>query len=215
MYIIKTPKFIRSVFPNFIWKMPTDQKEVFFTFDDGPIPEVTHGVLDTLAEYDAKASFFCVGQNVAKYPEIFQAIQDQGHSVGNHTNNHLNGWETENLQYFHNVRHCAREMETPLFRPPYGKLKPKQAQFLQRHYQIVMWDVLSGDFDQTISKKQCYKNIIKNVEPGSIIVLHDSLKAQDRMEYALRKTLDELSSQGYTFSNLDRLSKTNQIRRTA
>ncbi|KAA3625799.1 MAG: polysaccharide deacetylase family protein, partial [Bacteroidetes bacterium] len=165
-------------------------------------PEVTPWVLDQLAQYDAKATFFCVGDNIRKYPEIFQMVKDQGHVTGNHTVNHLDGWSTENISYFHNIRRCARQVGTDLFRPPYGRLKPQQALFLQRHYRIVMWDVLSGDFDPKITPEQCYENVIRNVRPGSIIVFHDSLKAQEKLEYTLPKVLEYLNAAGYSFNAL-------------
>ena len=180
--------------------MASGERELFLTFDDGPIPEVTPWVLDTLRQYNARATFFCVGDNVRKYPEIFDMVVDAGHTVGNHTHNHLSGWSTENITYFHNIRHCARRVQSALFRPPYGKLKPSQVQFLQRHYRIVMWDVLSGDFDKTIKPEAVYQNVIQNASPGSIIVFHDSLKAKANLEYALPRVLEHFAELGYTFS---------------
>lgn len=203
MYLVKTPQFIQNLFPNYTWRIPTDEKRVFLTFDDGPIPEVTPWVLEQLAAYDAKATFFCVGDNVRKFPEVFAQVKAAGHAVGNHTFNHLNGWSTENVAYFHNVRHCANLIDSALFRPPYGRMKPKQAQFLQRHYRIVMWDILSGDFDPTITPEQCLDNVLHNVSPGAIIVFHDSLKAQDKLTYVLPQVLATLSGQGYTFEALN------------
>ena len=203
MYLVKTPTIIQNLFPNFTWSIPSNEKILYLTFDDGPIPEVTPWVLDELKKYNAHATFFCVGDNIFKHPEVFAQVQEQGHSIGNHTFNHLNGWQTDNIEYFHNIRRCARLTKTVLFRPPYGKVKPKQAQFLQRHYRIVMWDVLSGDFDQKISKEACYQNVIKNATPGSIIVFHDSLKAEANMRYALPKVLEYFSNQGYSFESLN------------
>lgn len=202
MYLIKTPQFIQNLFPNFTWRIPTDEKEIYLTFDDGPIPEVTPWVLEQLAQFDAKATFFCVGDNIQKHPEVFKQIKKQGHSVGNHTFNHLNGWISDNIPYFHNVRHCASLTQSELFRPPYGRLKPKQAQFLQRHYRIVMWDVLSGDFDPNISKEQCLENVISNVHRGSIVVFHDSVKAFDKLEYVLPRVLEHFAERGYRFEPL-------------
>ena len=202
MYLVKTPQFIQNLFPNFVWKIPSNEKVLYLTFDDGPIPTVTPWVLEQLAQYSAQATFFCVGDNIRKHPEIFNQIKDNGHAVGNHTYNHLNGWQTDNVEYFHNVRHCAKLTRTDLFRPPYGKIKPKQAQFLQRHYRIVMWDVLSGDFDKNISKETCYNNVIGNAKPGSIIVFHDSLKAESKLRYALPKVLDYFTNKGYNFQPL-------------
>lgn len=203
MYLVKTPQLIQKLFPNYTWRVPSEEKTVYLTFDDGPIPTVTPWVLEQLAAYDAKATFFCVGDNIEKHPAIFDQVLEGGHAVGNHTNNHLNGWATDNIPYFHNIRHCARKMDSVLFRPPYGRIKPKQAQFIQRHYRIVMWDVLSGDFDPKISAEQCLKNIINNVRPGSIVVMHDSLKAEDKLSYVLPRVLEHFSALGYQFDKLN------------
>lgn len=202
MYLIKTPQVIQNLFPNFTWRIPSKENVLFLTFDDGPIPEVTPWVLEELEKFNAKATFFCVGENVKKYPDVFQSILDKGHTVGNHTFNHLNGWNTENIPYFHNVRHCAELMESNLFRPPYGRIKPKQAQFLMRHYRIIMWEVLSGDFDQKISPQLCAQNVINSAKPGSIVVFHDSIKAKANLAYALPKVLEHFSNKGYTFEAL-------------
>ncbi|MEY4135440.1 MAG: polysaccharide deacetylase family protein [Saprospiraceae bacterium] len=202
MYFIKSPQFVRNLFPNFTWQIPSSEKRLFLTFDDGPVEQVTPWVLDCLAQYDAKATFFCVGDNVRKHPKVFARIREEGHSVGNHTFNHLNGWATENISYFHNVRNCASMVKSDLFRPPYGRLKPKQAQFLQRHYRVVMWDILSGDFDPGITPQQCLNNVLHHAEPGSIIVFHDSLKARERLEFALPKALEYFSALGYRFEAL-------------
>ena len=203
MYLVKTPKFIQELFPNFTWKIPTEEKVLYLTFDDGPIPGVTPWVLEQLAQYDAKATFFCVGNNIEKHPEVFEEVKAAGHSIGNHTFNHLNGWSSDNLPYFHNIRHCANLTKTILFRPPYGKLRPRQTQFLLRHYRIVMWDVLSGDFDPNITEEQCLLNVTRNVEPGSIVVFHVSLKAEDKLRYALPKALAYFAEQGYRFEALN------------
>ena len=202
MYLVHTPQYVQALFPGLIWKMSGKEPNIYLTFDDGPIPEVTPWVLDTLRAYDAKATFFCVGDNVRKYPEIFDALVREGHTVGNHTHNHLSGWSTENISYFHNIRHCARRVQSGLFRPPYGKLKPSQMQFLQRHYQIVMWDVLSGDFDQELSPEACTQNVIQHAGPGSIVVFHDSLKAEQNLRTALPRVLEHFSTRGYTFRAL-------------
>ncbi len=202
MYLVKTPQIIQNLFPNFTWTIPSEEKVLYLTFDDGPIPEVTPWVLQQLKDYEAHATFFCVGENVRKHPKVFQEVLRDGHAVGNHTDHHLNGWMTENVPYFHDVRRAAGEVGTVLFRPPYGRIKPKQAQFLQRHYRIVMWDVLSGDFDFKISKEQCLANVVNNAGPGSIVVFHDSLKAWDRLAYALPRVLEHFSQQGYRFEKL-------------
>ncbi len=202
MYLVKTPQFIQCLFPNFVWRLPTEDKVIHLTFDDGPIPDVTPWVLEQLAAYDAKATFFCVGDNMRKHPHIAEMVAGQGHAMGNHTFNHLNGWSTDNIPYFHNIRHCAHLVQSDLFRPPYGKLRPTQAQFLQRHYHIVMWDVLSGDFDPQVSPQQCLDNVAQNAVAGSIVVFHDSLKAADKLYYALPYVLDHFAGQGYRFEGI-------------
>ncbi len=217
MYLVKTPRLIQNLLPTFTWSIPTEEKVLYLTFDDGPIPEVTSWVLDTLHRFNAKATFFCVGDNVKNNPSVFQRILTDGHAVGNHTFNHLNGWNSENISFFHNVRACAKLVKSSLFRPPYGRLTPKQTQFLSRHYEIVMWDVLSGDFDQNISKEDCLTNVMKSTRRGSIIVFHDSLKAAERMMYALPKVLEHFAAKGYRFESLKKslLNTQNEKRQTA
>ena len=202
MYLVKTPRLIQSLIPNYTWSIPTDEKVMYLTFDDGPIPEITPWVLETLKKFNAKATFFCVGDNVNKNPTVFQQVLADGHAIGNHTFSHINGWNSDNIPYFHDVRHCAKLVKSTLFRPPYGRLTPKQTQFLTRHYDIVMWDVLSGDFDQDISKEDCLKNVISAAKRGSIIVFHDSLKAAERMMYALPRVLEYFAAKGYRFEHL-------------
>lgn len=217
MYLIHTPTFIQNMFPNFIWRVDTDDPVLYLTFDDGPIPQVTPWVLDQLRKYNAKGTFFCVGENVVKYPAIFKRIKLEGHSVGNHTHNHLSGWANDNIPYFHNVRNCAQLVDSDLFRPPYGRIKPRQAQFLMRHYKIVMWDVLSADFDSSISPEKCLENVLRTAKPGSIIVMHDSLKAEANVTYALPHILEHFTEMGYRFESLKAhsLRMTQDLRRTA
>lgn len=203
MYLAKTPRVIQKLFPNFTWKVPSEEKTIYLTFDDGPNPEVTPWVLEQLATYDAKATFFAIGENVEKHASVFQQIIDAGHTTGNHTYNHVSGWASDNIPFFHNTRRCARLVNSSLFRPPFGRLKPKQAQFIQRHYRIVMWDVMSGDFDQNTTKEKCLANVINNTETGSIVVFHDSLKAKDKLEYVLPKVLAHFSALGYSFEQLN------------
>ena len=203
MYLVKTPQFVQKLFPNFTWRIPTEEKVIHLTFDDGPIPEVTPWVLDQLAQHGAKATFFCVGENLRKYPDVLELVKKAGHALGNHTYNHLNGWLTDNVQYFLNVRRCAQALRSSLFRPPYGRMKPRQGDFLLRHYRIVMWDVLSGDFDPEISAEQCLENVLDNARKGSIIVFHDSLKAWEKLQYVLPRVLSHFSAQGYRFNHLE------------
>lgn len=216
MYLVKTPKFIQNLFPNYTWNVPSSSPTIHLTFDDGPIAKVTPWVLELLKKYDAKATFFCVGANVEKNPAIFEQVIADGHTIGSHTMNHLNGWNTDNIPYFHNVRRGASMVKSELYRPPYGKMKPSQAQFIQRHYQVVMWDVLSGDFDPKISSEQCYRNVVNHAKPGSIVVLHDSLKAKEKLEFVLPRILEYFSGLGYQFKNLSHLesqSKSSPIKR--
>lgn len=207
-FFVKTNWFTKAIFPNYIWKIKTDGKKVFLTFDDGPTPEITEWVLNELKKYNAKATFFCIGDNIKKFPEIFQKLITDKHSIGNHTFNHLNGWKTDVTEYHENVLLCQSEIEknnfsTNLFRPPYGKISRKQAKNLtQENYKIIMWDIISFDFDKTITKEKCLENVITNVEPGSIIVFHDSKKAWQNLEFVLPKTLEFLKKEGYTFEKI-------------
>ena len=202
MYLVRTPRLIQNLFPAYTWRVPTEEKVLYITFDDGPIPEITPWVLDTLRAFNAKATFFCVGDNVKKNPSVFQQVLAEGHTVGNHTFNHLSGWDTENIPYFHNIRHCAKLVKSNLFRPPYGRLTPKQTQFLTRHYNIVMWDVLSGDFDESLTNEDCLKNVILAARRGSIVVFHDSVKAAEKLKFTLPKVLAHYAAKGYRFESL-------------
>ena len=207
---IKTNWLLRWIFPKYVWSIPNNEKKVFLTFDDGPTPEITEWVLAELRNYKAKATFFCIGDNIQKYPTIFQKVISENHSIGNHTFNHLKGWKTPTEDYINNAKlyeteHYKLSNENcKLFRPPYGKIKSSQAKILRKMgYKIIMWDVISFDFDQTISKEKCLENVLKNVESGSIIVFHDSKKAWQNLEYVLPKTLKFLNKKGFTFEKID------------
>jgi peptidoglycan/xylan/chitin deacetylase (PgdA/CDA1 family) len=202
MFIAKTPKLLQAFMPAYTWRRDTQERVLHLTFDDGPIPEVTPWVLDTLRGHSAKATFFCVGENVVKHPAIFQQIIEEGHAIGNHTYNHLNGWHTDPIVYLNNVRRCARVVNSRLFRPPYGRLTPRQRMFLVRHFQIIMWDVLSGDYDANISPQQCLQNVLDNAQPGSIVLMHDSLKAERNVRFALPAVLEHFEGKGYRFEKL-------------
>jgi len=202
MFLAKTPQLFQNLLTNYTWHIPTTEKVLFLTFDDGPVPEETPWVLDTLRPYGAKATFFCVGDNVRKHPEIFQQILAEGHAVGNHTFNHLNGWKTHTFNYLKNVQRCGQVVDSLLFRPPYGTLRPAQTRRLKSRYRIVMWDVLSGDYDPDVTPEQCLQNVLDNVQPGSIILFHDSLKAEPRMRYALPRVLEQLSAEGWRFEKV-------------
>ena len=199
---VKTNRIIKWIFPNYVWDIPNDGQKVFLTFDDGPTPEITEWVLEQLKKYNAKATFFCIGNNIEKYPEIFQKTIAEGHAIGNHTFDHLNGWKTTTEDYIENVK--LYETQNPklvtrnLFRPPYGKIKHSQSKILRKlGYKIIMWDVLSRDYDQSISATQCLENVLSNIETGSIIVFHDSVKAEHNLKYVLPKTLEFLKEKGF------------------
>ena len=205
MYTVRPPFFLKWYYPNLIWNKATDKKTVYLTFDDGPITNVTDFVLNTLKSFNIKGTFFCIGDNINKHPQIFERIKKEGHAIGNHTYNHLKGWETDNKTYMDNFWKCQELTETNLFRPPYGRIKKSQISNLKSqtsNLEIIMWDVLSGDFDTKLSPEKCYQNVIKNVRNGTIIVFHDSLKAWDRLTYALPKTIEYLLAKGYRFEKL-------------
>jgi len=215
---IKTNWLIKNIFSNYIWDLPNNDNKIYLTFDDGPTPEITEWTLNQLHKYNAKATFFCIGDNVRKYPEIFKQILENNHSIGNHTFNHLNGWKSANEIYLKNVELCFNDCsvlspevsgqysansDCQLFRPPYGKIKPSQSKQLRAlGYKIIMWDVLSEDFDASISKEKCLENVINNIQSGSIIVFHDSIKAFSNIEYALPKVLEIGSKKGFVFEKI-------------
>ncbi len=206
-YLVKTPKFVQWIFSERIWTFPNNNNFIYLTFDDGPIPEVTPWALEILKKHQAKATFFCIGDNIKKHPEVLKQIIYEGHTVGNHSFNHLNGWNTNTNEYidncgaFHKIlRYTLNDNSkiSNLFRPPFGKTTSKQSKILQKKgYKIIMWDVLSADFDATISKKKCLKNVLTNLEPGSIVVFHDSLKAEEKLRYVLPKVLEYIKEKGF------------------
>lgn len=202
MYLTKTPPVLRTFSKDLLWNVETKHKEVFLTFDDGPIPEVTPDVLDILDRYDAKGTFFCVGENVLRNPSVFTEVKKRGHLVGNHTQNHVNGWKTSSFNYCKQYLMAQRVIGTEWFRPPYGKITPQQIKAIKRRSIVVMWDVLSGDFDPKVGVDQCVRNVVEAVQPGSIVVFHDSLKAKKCVLGALPIILDELKGQGYRFNTL-------------
>ncbi|PKP50782.1 MAG: polysaccharide deacetylase family protein [Bacteroidetes bacterium HGW-Bacteroidetes-12] len=202
MYLVKSSYFIKKYYSNFVWKIPTAEKIIYLTFDDGPTPEITEWTLATLKAFNAKATFFCVGSNAAKHPEIFQQIIAEGHAVGNHTHHHVNGWHTDNEAYLRNIKKCEEVVITNLFRPPYGRIKKSQYELIKDDYKVIMWDILSGDFDSNTSPEKCLSNVINNTTEGAIIVFHDSLKAADNLKFTLPKVLAHLAEQGYRFEKL-------------
>jgi peptidoglycan-N-acetylglucosamine deacetylase len=205
MYIPYSPFWFKWIYPSLVWHKSREEKSIYLTFDDGPIPVVTPFVLNTLKTFNAKATFFCIGDNVTKHPEVYEQVLADGHSVGNHTYNHLKGWVTKDEIYLDNVAKCAGVVKSNLFRPPYGRAKRSQISSLGSQYSIIMWDVLSGDFDSGITGEKCLKNVISHTRNGSIIVFHDSLKAFPRLEYALPMALEHFSSRGFRFLPLQYL----------
>jgi len=238
--MVETPKFVQRMFPERVWTFQNSdlhaaktRNTIYLTFDDGPIPEVTLWVLEELKKHHARATFFCIGENIEKHPDLFRRIIAQGHSVGNHTFNHRNGWKTSTEEYIDNVLKVEEEImkwskveslmsedkinsnfpipnqpstinyqpstHSNLFRPPYGKLTSRQSQILrQKGYKIIMWDVLSGDFDASISEDNCFRNVSENIKPGSIVVFHDSLKAEEKLRYVLPMVLEVISEKGWS-----------------
>lgn len=205
-YTARTPAWVKKLVKACIWDMPGIEKNIYLTFDDGPDPLITPFVLDELAKYSAKATFFCIGKNVAAHPASYSRILSEGHAVGNHTFDHLNGWKTENIIYQANILKAGEYIRSDLFRPPYGRITPVQLRNLVQHeppYKVVMWSILSGDFDIDLSPEQCTKNVLNNAENGSVVVFHDSEKANERLRYALPKVLESLSKRGYVFKRIE------------
>ncbi|MEN3323499.1 polysaccharide deacetylase family protein [Mariniflexile soesokkakense] len=233
---VKTPLVAKKMFPNYVWDIPTNDKVLYLTFDDGPTPEITNWTLNTLKKFNAKATFFCIGNNIEKHPDIFQNILDDGHAIGNHTNNHIKGWKTKSKDYLANIELCKTVFENQipkikfqksnsnpdnyrgndstngsqqvsivnLFRPPYGQITPKQGKkLLDLGYKIIMWDVLSFDWDKEVSEETCLKNVTLNAINGSIVVFHDSIKALKNMQYTLPKVLEFYTKKGFVFKSID------------
>jgi peptidoglycan/xylan/chitin deacetylase (PgdA/CDA1 family) len=201
-YLVKSPWLLKKYYSRLIWHIPAREKVLYLSFDDGPHPVATPFVLDELKKYGAKACFFCIGKNVMEHPQIYKRILSEGHRVGNHTHDHLNGWKVSDQAYFDNIRQAARYIDSDLFRPPYGRISAFQAARLRAApslYKIIMWDVLSADFDLSLSAEKCAENVVRHARPGSIIVFHDSEKAFDMLEGALPKVLLHFKELGYRF----------------
>jgi peptidoglycan/xylan/chitin deacetylase (PgdA/CDA1 family) len=206
-YFVKTPWWLKKIYSSYVWDIKTDERVIYFTFDDGPHPIATPFVLDELKKYNAKATFFCIGKNVLAYPDIYKRILAEGHSVGNHTHNHLNGWKTKKEIYLNDVTEAARHINTTLFRPPYGRITRAEAKGItaalkKSESKIIMWSVLSGDFDKDTTKEKCLKNLTLNTRPGSIIVFHDSEKAFPHLKYILPAALNFFSEKEYLINKL-------------
>lgn len=204
----RSPALYRWLFPNLLWRLPGHERALYLTFDDGPIPGPTEFVLDTLRDWQIKSTFFLIGDNIRKHPGVFRRIIDEGHAIGNHTFNHLNGWKTTTQSYLGNVEACRKQMDlledgkTLLFRPPYGKITPRQAKLLHS-YRIVMWDLLTNDFRKDLAPEVCLTNTVSRLRPGAIIVMHDSLKAERNLRFVLPHLLEEAKKENYIFKRLD------------
>lgn len=204
----KTPFVVKKLFPDYVWEISTNEKELFLTFDDGPTPGVTDWVLEELKRFNAKATFFCIGNNVWQQPQLFNQIVEEGHSIGNHTHNHIKGWKTKTNDYLENILEAEKTISEQLdnsfkinlFRPPYGQIKPNQGKkIMEMGYKIVMWDILSFDWDKTVSNQECLDIVVSKSKNGSIIVFHDSVKASNNMKYTLPKVLKYFTEKGYSF----------------
>ncbi|WP_378181703.1 polysaccharide deacetylase family protein [Aquimarina sp. SS2-1] len=206
----KTPNSVKLLFPNYVWDFYTkDETKIYLTFDDGPIPEVTEFVLDQLKRFRAKATFFCIGENIEKHPDIFKKIIAANHSIGNHTMNHLKARKNDLSTYIKNTLDCEKKIaehlttENKLFRPPYGQLsKSKLTELRNLGYQIILWDVLSKDWDNKVSPEECFRNVTNNTKKGSIIIFHDSIKAFRNLKYTLPKVLEYFTEKGYIFESI-------------
>ncbi len=204
-YLVRTPWWLKKINPNLIWNIPVKEKVLYLTFDDGPHAVATPFVLETLKTYGAKATFFCIGKNVQAYPQIYRRVLLEGHRVGNHTQDHLNGWKVEDRRYLDNIIEAGQWIDSDLFRPPYGRISAFQSSLLRVepfNYKIIMWEVLSADFDRSLTAQRCAMNVIRRAKPGSIVVFHDSEKAYERLEGALPAVLEHFSGLGYRFEAL-------------
>ncbi|HNP17855.1 MAG TPA: polysaccharide deacetylase family protein [Fulvivirga sp.] len=206
MFFHRTPWVVKKLYPTLTWQKPTTEKVIYLTFDDGPIPNLTEFVLDCLADYKAKATFFCVGDNLRKHNNIAQMVIDNGHKLGNHTYNHLNGWQTTDSNYIDNIVKCEIELAKlgqglDLFRPPYGKIKRSQIKRLSGK-KIMMWDVLTGDYSHSVTPEQCLKHSIQSTSKGSIVLFHDNIKAEKNLKFTVPRYIEHFKSQGFEFRSL-------------
>jgi len=213
--LFRTPFFLPKIYPSLLWRVPTVQKELYLTFDDGPVSGPTEFVLEELKKFNAKATFFCIGDNVRKHPEVFEKVLRGGHVVGNHTFNHLKGWSTSLEKYLENIEACESQItnheliitnqdlpSSRFFRPPYGRITSNQIKAVKEKYRIVMWDVLTHDYSKNISRQNCLNGSINAARPGSIVVFHDSFKAERNLTHVLPRFLECFSNEGYEFKPL-------------
>lgn len=205
IYPFKSPNFLQVLYPKMIWKMPSGEKKIYLTFDDGPIPDITPFVMDELNKFNAKATFFCIGDNIRKHPEVFESLKKEGHTVANHTFNHLNGRKYNLNTYLENTEKCQEylsDSSSNYFRPPYGRMKRSQINAIAEKYKIIMWDVLSGDFQKDLDPDKCLRKCIKYTQDGSIVLFHDSIKAAPVMKKVLPSFLKHFSNLGFEFACL-------------
>lgn len=207
LYFTKTPSIIKPLASDLVWSFKPIAPTLYLTFDDGPVNGVTDKVLDLLDRFNAKATFFCVGENVKKNPGLYNKIKENGHAVANHSYNHLNGWKTGNFSYYKNILKATELIDSALYRPPYGKITRQQVKSLKKRFKIIMWDVLSGDFDVNLNPKDCTKNVISASRSGSIVVFHDSLKAKRNILESLPEVLKHFSERGFLFKNINQDEK--------
>ena len=205
MYLVKTPEIFRKLMSRSTWKIAGNEKVLYLTFDDGPTPEITPWVMSQLENYSGKATFFCIGKHVKENPEIFKQLVQKGHSIGNHTFDHLNGLKTSNSIYFENIKKCSEVVDSNLFRPPFGLCKPSQYNALKHKFSIILWDVLSWDWEEKNTKENCLKFVLENADAGSVVVFHDSEQALPRLEYTLPRVLSHFSNLGYNFKSIPML----------
>lgn len=200
----RIPSWVKWVYPSFVWQMPGDEKALYLTFDDGPHPTITPIVLDLLSKYNAKATFFCIGDRVKRYPEIMERITLEGHAIGNHTQQHVNGWATADRDYLDQVNQAAEFIPSKLFRPPYGRIKRSQAGLLQKEgYKVVMWTILSADYDHKLSIEECLSRVVRRIESGDIYLFHDSEKGEERMLAVLPSLLKVATDKGFLFKKIE------------
>lgn len=200
----RIPFWLKWIYPSFTWQMPTNEKELYLTFDDGPHPTITPLVLDHLANYQAKATFFCIGDRVKRYPEIMKRILAEGHSIGNHTQHHINGWSSSVDAYLGDVQLASSSIPSKLFRPPYGRITRKQAEQLEAQgYKIIMWTILSADYDHSLPIEECLRRVTKNIDNGNIYLFHDSEKGEKRMLNVLPQLLKQATAKGFLFKRID------------
>ncbi|MBX2922432.1 MAG: polysaccharide deacetylase family protein [Chitinophagaceae bacterium] len=204
-YLVRTPWILRRLYASCVWQIPGKEKVLYLTFDDGPHPEATSFVLDTLKKYNSHATFFCIGKNVVEYPDIYRRILNEGHRTGNHTHNHLNGWKTDDRKYFEDLVEAKKYIDSSLFRPPYGRISALQVKYIKEAFDmhVIMWSVLSADFDPQLSPEKCLKNVIGLSKTGNIIVFHDSEKAMQKLTFTLPRVLEHFTSKDYRFDKIN------------